>query len=221
MGNVFGFCEPEEYHKVIILGLRGTGKTTVFNYLTRRDDPAEYMSTTGYSNQKVSVENIGLDLWDVGGAAAVRPYWKHFFPDVKGVIFMVSDPRLNAEKTGCMFQAQIDEFAWTQLELYNVFRLIPKALVLIVINLRRKYPIDKEAEQDVKAKITLVMKALHLSKEELTSENLDPSFMLLAANMFFREGIFHGMQEFVRLMASKKEEEGAPVNDQIKVSNTL
>ena len=74
--------------KIVILGLDNSGKTAIFDKLTGKD--RELMPTKGFNTEKIEYENgFKIDLWEIGGSKEVRPYWKNYFKDVDGIIFVV------------------------------------------------------------------------------------------------------------------------------------
>ncbi|XP_053171567.1 ADP-ribosylation factor 4-like [Scomber japonicus] len=78
---------------IIVLGLDEAGKTTILSKLTL----AKVVTTTptiGFNVQIVEHKNISFTLWDIGGRSVIRPLWKHYWENTKGLIFVVdsTDP---------------------------------------------------------------------------------------------------------------------------------
>lgn len=78
--------------KLLLLGLDGAGKTSIALAL---EHPTEIVKPpdTVPSGQASAVtrKHKGLQfvLWDLGGALALRPYWRHHFVGAQGVVFVV------------------------------------------------------------------------------------------------------------------------------------
>ena len=45
---------------------------------------------TGFSVETFRVRGLTLQLWDVPGGEALRPYWRHYYTGTQGVLFVVS-----------------------------------------------------------------------------------------------------------------------------------
>ena len=74
--------------KIVILGLDNSGKTAIFDKLTGKD--RESIPTKGFNTEKIEYENgFKIDLWEIGGSKEVRPYWKNYFKDIDGIIYVV------------------------------------------------------------------------------------------------------------------------------------
>lgn len=84
--------------KIIMLGLDGAGKTSIYNKLCEIDKPLK--PTSGFNTKKIPYnEDFTLDLWEIGGAEALRPKWKMIFKNVDGVVFVVDNSAVaNEEK---------------------------------------------------------------------------------------------------------------------------
>ena len=74
--------------KIVIIGLDNSGKTAIFDKLTGKE--RELNPTKGFNTEKIEYENgFKIDLWELGGAREVRPYWKNYFKNIDGIIFVV------------------------------------------------------------------------------------------------------------------------------------
>ena len=80
--------EIQEEAKILILGLDNAGKTAIFDKLCGMERDLE--PTKGFNNEKIEYENgFKIDLWEVGGGRDVRPYWKNYYKNVDGLIFIL------------------------------------------------------------------------------------------------------------------------------------
>ncbi|KAF5899209.1 ADP-ribosylation factor 4-like [Clarias magur] len=71
-----------------MLGLDAAGKTTVF-YQLKLGEVATTFPTIGFNVETVEYKNISFTVWDVGGQSALRPLWRHYYPNTMGLIFVV------------------------------------------------------------------------------------------------------------------------------------
>ena len=75
--------------KLLILGIDNVGKTSLFNKLTDQTDKT-LAPTKGFNTTKINYsDGFVIDLWDLGGSQAIIPYWKNYFKNVDGIVFMV------------------------------------------------------------------------------------------------------------------------------------
>lgn len=75
--------------RILLLGLDSAGKTSVL-YRLKYNQPPRTIPTVGYNVEKMQpVDNITFTMWDVGGGDKVKPLWRHYFADTKGVVFVV------------------------------------------------------------------------------------------------------------------------------------
>ena len=85
MGRLNEFGEA----KIVILGLDNSGKTAIFDKLSGIDR-GELTPTKGFNTEKIEYENgFKIDLWEIGGSREVRPYWKNYFKNIDGIIYVV------------------------------------------------------------------------------------------------------------------------------------
>lgn len=75
--------------KVLMLGLDGSGKSSLVEYWLRGHAPSkEPEPTTGFNIQELNEPQpwwawkggVRLNVWELGGAAAIRPYWSRCTP---------------------------------------------------------------------------------------------------------------------------------------------
>ena len=97
--KIRGRLNEHKEAKIIILGLDGAGKTALFNRF--KGSSAEYADlkpTSGFNTEKVRFEGTldpapdgeyTIDLWELGGATAVRPFWKRYCKDKDGLVYVI------------------------------------------------------------------------------------------------------------------------------------
>ncbi|XP_020784365.1 ADP-ribosylation factor-like protein 14 [Boleophthalmus pectinirostris] len=82
--------KPQKQAHVLMLGLDGSGKTTLL-YKLKFNESVWTVQTVGFNVESLDTDrsSLALTLWDIGGQRKMRPYWKHFYPDAAGVLFVV------------------------------------------------------------------------------------------------------------------------------------
>jgi ADP-ribosylation factor-like protein 2 len=79
----------EQEVRVLILGLDNAGKSTILSYLL--GEPLSQVSPTlGFDIKTVPWRNgIRVNVWDVGGQETIRTYWRNYFEETDGLIWVV------------------------------------------------------------------------------------------------------------------------------------
>jgi len=83
--NIFASSKPT---KIVMLGLDGSGKTTILNQMKLR----EYISTIptiGFNVETVEYKKLKMTIWDLAGQAKLRRLWKHYFQGSDAIIFVI------------------------------------------------------------------------------------------------------------------------------------
>ena len=76
--------------KVMFLGVRDVGKTTILYKWKNVDIPAnESVPTIGFNVETVEFKNIKFNVWDVGGQDKIRVLWRHYFAGTDALIYVV------------------------------------------------------------------------------------------------------------------------------------
>lgn len=74
--------------RILILGLDNAGKTTVVKKLC--GEPIDKIEPTlGFQIQTLSYDRYQLNLWDVGGQKSIRAYWRNYFEQTDGLVWVV------------------------------------------------------------------------------------------------------------------------------------
>lgn len=74
--------------KLLILGLDNAGKTTMLKLLTN-EEAKNLSPTQGFNVKAITNENFKLNLWDIGGQDEIRQYWKYYYENASGIMFVV------------------------------------------------------------------------------------------------------------------------------------
>merc|ERR1711865_1223764 len=83
--------------RILVLGLDNSGKTTILKALSE-EDISTIMPTQGFNIKSLTQDGFKLNVWDIGGQKAIRPYWKNYYENTDGLVFVVDssdEERLN------------------------------------------------------------------------------------------------------------------------------
>lgn len=91
--------EKEKEMRLLVLGLDNAGKTTIIKKFNG-EDINEISPTLGFNIKSLQYENYKLNVWDIGGQKTIRSYWRNYFEQTDGVIWVVdSSDKLRLEDT--------------------------------------------------------------------------------------------------------------------------
>ncbi|KAG6551583.1 hypothetical protein Mapa_006659 [Marchantia paleacea] len=74
--------------RILIVGLDGAGKTTIL-YRMKLSQVVDAIPTIGFNVETVEYKNISFTVWDVGGSAGRRQFWRHYYANTQAVIYVV------------------------------------------------------------------------------------------------------------------------------------
>lgn len=80
--------QKERELRILILGLDNAGKTTVVKRL-KGEDVETVSPTMGFDICTMEFGEYKLNLWDVGGQSTIRAYWRNYFEQTDGIIWVV------------------------------------------------------------------------------------------------------------------------------------
>ena len=75
--------------RILILGLDGSGKTTIIYNIKLGGNYFVTIPTIGFNNETVVHKDVEFDFWDLGGQITIRPLWRHYYDNTKGIIWVV------------------------------------------------------------------------------------------------------------------------------------
>jgi ADP-ribosylation factor-like protein 2 len=81
-------CVKKSFHKVLILGPEGVGKTTIFHRLCSNEVKLTY-PTIGFNVDTMKLNNMVVNLWDFGGHEKIMKLWDKYFEYVDLVILVI------------------------------------------------------------------------------------------------------------------------------------
>jgi len=80
--------QKERQMRLLVLGLDNAGKTTLVKRWCGQFT-GDIEPTLGFQIQTLEYQNYTLHLWDVGGQKSIRSYWRNYFEQTDGVIFVI------------------------------------------------------------------------------------------------------------------------------------
>jgi ADP-ribosylation factor-like protein 1 len=85
LGSLFGSKEV----RILILGLDSAGKSTILYKLHSPDAVIHTVPTIGFNVETLHYKNLKFQVWDLGGQTNIRSYWRCYYPNTNGIIFVV------------------------------------------------------------------------------------------------------------------------------------
>eukprot|EP00793_Prasinoderma_coloniale_P005458 PRCOL_00004866-RA len=86
--------------RILVLGLDNAGKTTILTKLSE-EDITTITPTQGFNVKSLSHANFKLNVWDIGGQKAIRPYWNNYFESTDALVYVIdSTDQKRMEETG-------------------------------------------------------------------------------------------------------------------------
>ncbi|KAG5179462.1 ARL2, ARF-like ras superfamily GTPase [Tribonema minus] len=80
--------EKEREVRLLILGLDNAGKTTIVKKFNG-EDITTISPTLGFNINTLEHKGFKLNVWDVGGQQTIRSYWRNYFEQTDGIIWVV------------------------------------------------------------------------------------------------------------------------------------
>ncbi|CAN8070686.1 unnamed protein product [Agarophyton chilense] len=74
--------------RILVLGLDNAGKTTIMKRL-KGEDVQSVSPTLGFEINTLEFDKYKLNMWDVGGQQTIRTYWRNYFEQTDGIIWVV------------------------------------------------------------------------------------------------------------------------------------
>lgn len=83
----------EKEVRLLVLGLDNAGKTTILKKFNG-EDISTIEPTLGFDIKTLEYKNYKLNVWDVGGQQTIRSYWRNYFEQTDGLIWVVDSADL-------------------------------------------------------------------------------------------------------------------------------
>ena len=80
--------EKEKEMRLLILGLDNAGKTTILKKFMG-EDTEDISPTLGFNIETIEHQGCKLNVWDVGGQKTIRSYWRNYYEQTDGLIWVV------------------------------------------------------------------------------------------------------------------------------------
>ncbi|KAL0481754.1 ADP-ribosylation factor-like protein [Acrasis kona] len=80
--------EKEKEMRLLMLGLDNAGKTTIVKKFNGEDIDT-ISPTLGFNIKTLEYKNYKLNVWDIGGQQTLRSYWRNYFEETDGLIWVV------------------------------------------------------------------------------------------------------------------------------------
>eukprot|EP00759_Apiculatamorpha_spiralis_P028660 PhF_6_TR3116/c0_g1_i1/m.4538/K07944/ARL3; ADP-ribosylation factor-like protein 3 len=95
--------------RLLILGLDNSGKTSILKKLSE-EDISHIMPTQGFNVKTLNSPGFKLNVWDIGGQRAIRPYWRNYYADTNGLVFVIDAADTNRlEEAGTELHQLLEE----------------------------------------------------------------------------------------------------------------
>ena len=160
-------------------GLDNAGKTTILKALTG-DDIHSISPTLGFNIQTLTFPpHYRLNVWDVGGQQTIRSYWRNYYEQTDGLIFVID----------CTDGRRLDEVR-TELHALLQQEKLAGASLLVMAN-----------KQDVSGTMSLDEVARALEVEKLSAGNRH--CQLTACSAMTGAGLQEGMEWIVADIAAR------------------
>ena len=79
--------------RILILGLDNAGKTTILYKLQLGEVietvPSKFQTAIGFNVESIVYHNLKLQVWDLGGQGNIRPFWRCYYPNTSGIVYVV------------------------------------------------------------------------------------------------------------------------------------
>ncbi|KAL5333275.1 P-loop containing nucleoside triphosphate hydrolase protein [Aspergillus crustosus] len=97
--SLYMYATSKEEYSVLLLGLDNAGKTTLLSqikalYQPRADgtpapNPGKTVPTVGQNVSIISLPDMYLKIWDVGGQISMRNLWQSYYSSCHAIVFVV------------------------------------------------------------------------------------------------------------------------------------
>eukprot|EP00301_Raphidiophrys_heterophryoidea_P011538 c17668_g1_i1.p1 GENE.c17668_g1_i1~~c17668_g1_i1.p1 ORF type:complete len:185 (+),score=33.91 c17668_g1_i1:43-597(+) len=74
--------------RLLILGLDNAGKTTILKKFNG-EDITQISPTLGFNIETLQHKEYKCNVWDVGGQTTIRAYWRNYYEQTDGLIWVV------------------------------------------------------------------------------------------------------------------------------------
>eukprot|EP01104_Vermistella_antarctica_P014925 TRINITY_DN4796_c0_g1_i1.p1 TRINITY_DN4796_c0_g1~~TRINITY_DN4796_c0_g1_i1.p1 ORF type:complete len:185 (-),score=54.86 TRINITY_DN4796_c0_g1_i1:52-606(-) len=101
--------QQEKEIRILMLGLDNAGKTTIVKKFNG-EDTSTISPTLGFNIQTLEYDGYKLNVWDIGGQKSIRSYWRNYYEQTDGLIWVVdSTDRRRMEECGVALHELLKE----------------------------------------------------------------------------------------------------------------
>ncbi|XP_057804183.1 ADP-ribosylation factor-like protein 2 isoform X2 [Salvia miltiorrhiza] len=83
----------EKEMRILMVGLDNSGKTTIVMKING-EDTSVISPTLGFNIKTMAYQKYTLNIWDVGGQRTIRSYWRNYFEQTDGLVWVVDSSDL-------------------------------------------------------------------------------------------------------------------------------
>ncbi|PKU81279.1 ADP-ribosylation factor-like protein 2 [Dendrobium catenatum] len=167
----------EKEMRILMVGLDNSGKTTIVLKING-EDTSIISPTLGFNIKTIKYQKYSLNIWDVGGQKTIRSYWRNYFEQTDGLVWVVDSSDLR-RMNDC------------RMELGNLLKeeRLSGASLLILAN-----------KQDIQGalKPTEIAKVLNLDALDRTRH-----WNIVGCSAYNGDGLFEGFDWLVQDIASR------------------
>ncbi|CAI0397408.1 unnamed protein product [Linum tenue] len=175
----------EKEMRILMVGLDNSGKTTIVLKING-EDTSVISPTLGFNIKTITYHKYLLNIWDVGGQKTIRSYWRNYFEQTDGLVWVVDSSDLR-------------RLGDCKMELDNLLKeeRLSGASLLIFAN---KQDINGALTPDEIAKV-LLQKAISV----LNLDNMDRTrhWKIIGCSAYTGEGLLEGFDWLVQDIASR------------------
>lgn len=167
--------ELNSFFKLLLLGDRAVGKTTLLQKFVEELDPDCYYATCGVDQKIRSLflfnKHLDLKIWDAGGEPSLWHLVRRYLPDANGalVCFDVTNPFSLIK-----INSYVEKLREAQPNL-------PIMLIACKSDLTQKRMVSKEQAQQLAQKLGIA----YLETSGLKKNNVDAAFLQITQRMYF------------------------------------
>ncbi|MDR3503452.1 MAG: GTP-binding protein [Legionella sp.] len=167
--------EPNSFFKLLLLGDRAVGKTTLLQKFVEELDPDCYYATCGVDQKVRSLflfnKHLDLKIWDAGGDPSLWHLVKRYLPDTNGalVCFDVTNP---------FSLMRVNNYVE---QLREAQPNLPIMLIACKSDLTQKRRVSEEQAQQQAQKLGIA----YLETSGLKKNNINAAFIQITQRMYF------------------------------------
>lgn len=85
--------KKEKEMRILMVGLDNAGKTTIVKRING-EDTSGVSPTLGFNIKTMQYKSFRLNIWDVGGQKTLRSYWRNYYEQTDGLVWVVDSSDL-------------------------------------------------------------------------------------------------------------------------------